>query len=306
VTSSNPIAPTTISTATGDSTSSTSTTPLPGTGKPSVVIGDKNFTEQFLLGELYYQALLAQGFDVSLTQNIGSTSVSMQAIGAHTLDLYPEYLNVILTQLAHQNRPFASIRGAYHAARKWAAAHGLSLLPPTPFSDTAGLGVLSSYAVENNLVTVYGLRRVGTTLTVGAPPEFQAGSGGLPALEQAYGFLPAKIQTVNVGDQYAALSAGDVQAAYVNTTDGQLTNPAYTVLADPHHALGYGNVVPVISRSVLAAEGPVFAHTIEKVDSMLTIPVIRRLNAKVDLGLLTPAAVARQFLEQRRVIPVGA
>jgi osmoprotectant transport system substrate-binding protein len=31
----------------------------PGTGKPPVVIGDKNFTEELILGQLYAQALRA-------------------------------------------------------------------------------------------------------------------------------------------------------------------------------------------------------------------------------------------------------
>ena len=39
----------------------TQTTPPPGAGKPTIYIGDKNYTEQFILGELYYEALLAQG-----------------------------------------------------------------------------------------------------------------------------------------------------------------------------------------------------------------------------------------------------
>jgi osmoprotectant transport system substrate-binding protein len=270
-----------------------------------VTIGDKNFTEQFLLGELYYLALSAQGYDVSLTQNIGETSVSMQAINAHTLDLYPEYLNVILTQLARQNRAFRHLWGAYETAQAWASAHGLTLLPPTRFSDTAGLGVTTAYALQHSLSTVYDLRRVAALMTVGAPLQFQSGPAGLPALEQAYGFLPARVQTVNVGDQYAALSAGDVQAAYVSTTDGQLSNPGYSVLRDPHHVLGYGNVVPVVSSAVLAAEGPVFAQTINKVDSLLTTAVIRQLNAQVDLDLKTPIAVARRFLEQHGLIPPG-
>jgi osmoprotectant transport system substrate-binding protein len=295
-------------TASTASTASTPTTtqPLPGTGKPPIVIGDKNFTEQFLLGELYYLALTAQGYDVSLTQNIGSTSVSLQAIAAHTLDMYPEYLNVILTGLAGEQGAFKHLRSAFGAAQSWSHAHGLTLLPATPFSDTAGLGVTTAYATHHRLAALGGLWRVESSLTVGAPPEFQSGPYGMPALEQAYGFFPAKVQTVNVGAQYAALSAGDVQAAYVNTTDGQLSGHAYTILRDPRRAFGYGNVVPVVSSAVLAAEGPVFARTIERVDRLLHTAVIRQLNAEVDLDLESPTLVAKRFLEQHGVIPPGS
>src|SRR5947209_7483741 len=67
-------------TAAAPSPSTTQTTTLPGTGKPQVTIGDKNFTEQFVLGELYYQALKAQGFPVLINQNIGPTEVTIQAL----------------------------------------------------------------------------------------------------------------------------------------------------------------------------------------------------------------------------------
>ena len=56
--------------------STQATTTSPGTGKPLVTIGDKNTTEQFVLGELYYQALEAKGFKVMLNRNIGPTAVS--------------------------------------------------------------------------------------------------------------------------------------------------------------------------------------------------------------------------------------
>ena len=42
-----------------------------------MTIGDKNFTEQFVLGELYTLALEAQGYTVALNQNIGPTSVTL-------------------------------------------------------------------------------------------------------------------------------------------------------------------------------------------------------------------------------------
>src|ERR1700736_5428613 len=70
--------------------SSTTTRVLPGTGKPGGRIGDKNFTEQFVLGSLYQQALKAQGFTVDLNRNIGPTEVTIQALQSGRLDMYPE------------------------------------------------------------------------------------------------------------------------------------------------------------------------------------------------------------------------
>src|SRR3954454_12372602 len=74
-------------------TAATNPSALPGTGKPSVTIGDKNFTEQFVLGELYYEALRNQGFAVQLNQNIGPLEVTLRELQTGQLAMYPEYLN---------------------------------------------------------------------------------------------------------------------------------------------------------------------------------------------------------------------
>ena len=103
-----------------------------------MTIGDKNYTEQFLLGQLYAQALEAQGFSVALNQNIGPTAVTLRALGTGALDMYPEYLDVFNSAVAGYHRTFRSQVGAYGAAQRYAGAHGLALLTATPFSDTAG------------------------------------------------------------------------------------------------------------------------------------------------------------------------
>ncbi len=100
-----------------------------------------------------------------------------------------------------------------------------------------------------------------------------------------------------VGAQYGALNTGAAQAAYVNSTDAQLASGDYRLLADHRRIFGWGNVVPVVSAKALAAQGPAFAETIERVDRMLTTPVMRQLNAAVDLAHQSPAAAAKQFLQ---------
>jgi osmoprotectant transport system substrate-binding protein len=140
------------------------------------------------------------------------------------------------------------------------------------------------------------LRKVAPTLTLGGPPQFQQGPNGLPQIEELYAFAPATFKPLDVGSQYQALDQGTVQAADVNTTDGELTSGNYRLLKDPRHALGWGNVVPVVSPRLLDIEGPVFAATIDKVSSLLTLGAMRRLNAAVAVSNQDPAAVARKFL----------
>jgi len=292
------------STGTSGATTGTSSGPaLPGTGKPQVTIGDKNYTEQFVLGELYRLALEAQGYSVQLNQNIGPTDVTLQALKSGTLAMYPEYLNAFNSSVAGYSRTFRSRDSAYAAAQRYAGAHGLHLLGPTPFSDTVAIGVTVGYAQANRLRSLSDLPQVSSALTIGGPPQFQQSTPGLPSIERAYGFTSAAFKTIAVGSQYAALDDGSVQAAYMGTTDGQLASGDYKLLDDPGNVFGWGNVVPVVSASAAAAEGPAFTATIERISALLTISVMRQLNQAVDVANQDPAVVAQQFLETHGVIP---
>jgi len=291
------------STTSSTTSSTASTAALPGAGKPQVTIGDKNYTEQFVLGELYLQALQAQGFSVQLNRNIGPTSVTLQALKTGALAMYPEYLNVFDSAVAAYPHGFHSQGAAYAAARRYATAHSLELLNATPFSDTVAIGVTVGYAQVNQLRSLRDLAGMGSPVTVGGPPQFQTGMPGLSTLEQVYGLHPAAFTTLALGAQYTALNDGSVQAAYIGTTDGQLASGDYEVLRDPENVFGWGNVIPVVSASVAAVEGPVFTATIDRVSALLSTAVMRRLNQAVDIAQQDPAAVATQFLETRGLIP---
>lgn len=294
-------------TATGPAASGpTATAQLPGTGRPPVAVGDTNtYPEQFVLGALYEQALQAEGFSVTLNRNIGPPEVRIKALESGSVAVYPEYIDAWNSTIAGFRYGFASARAAYGAGQRFAFHHALKLLRPTPFSDTAAIGVTVAYAVNHGLYAVRDLRKVAQTLTMGGPPQFQSNSPGLAQVEQTYRFVPAAFRTIPVGDQYKALDQNTVQAADVNTTDGQLASGDYIVLVDPAHVFGWGNVVPVTSQTALNAEGPAFIATINKVSALLTTRVMRQLNADVAVLGEDPAKVAAQFLEAHQMLSVS-
>jgi len=141
---------------------------------------------------------------------------------------------------------------------------------------------------------------------MGGPPQFEQSNPGLPSIEQVYGFAPAAYTPLDIGAQYQELDDGSIEAADVNTTDGQLASGDYTVLRDPRNVFGWGQAVPVVSTKVLDEMGPDFAATINKVNSLLTLANIRSLNALVDVANQSQASVARQFLETHGLILPGS
>lgn len=275
---------------------------LPGTNRPVVRLGDMNTPEQFIVGQLYQLALQHEGYTIQISRNIGAPSVRTAGLKQGTLDIYPEYLGAWNSRVAHLHRRFHTLRASYGAGAAYARRHGFTLLDPTPFSDTSCVAVLAQYAAENHVYTLPQLAH-GPPIIFGAPTEFQDIADGLPALERAYHLHPGYVQPIGVTVQYWWLNTGNVNAAYCTTTDPSLGGPRFVQLRDPKHVFGFGNIVPVTTPRVLRAEGPAFARTINRVDSLLTLQAIRGLNAEYEFGGHNATSIAYQFLEGNRVLP---
>ena len=268
----------------------------PGTGRPPVTLGTKDFPEEFILGQLYAQALRAKGFKVTLANNIGASEVVQRRLAAGEIDGYPEYTGTILSVLAHDpNRP-ASANDAYARAAAYARRHGTVLLAMAPATDTDVLITKPAYAAQHRLSSLADLAHLGRSVTLAGPPEFRTRFAGLIGLHHVYGVSAIGFAPVEIGSQYQALQDGRAQVAVAFTTDGQLSQGGYTLLDDPQNIFGFQNVTFVVRRDVLAREGPGFAQTINSVSAKLSTQALRVMNAAVVLDQQSPAAVARQFL----------
>jgi osmoprotectant transport system substrate-binding protein len=267
----------------------------PGVGKPAVTIGDKNFTEEYILGSLYAQALAAKGFKVSVKGNIGSSEITWKALTSGQIDGYPEYTGTLLSAIAGDMTPPHSATQTYALAQAYAMKHGFTLLNQTPFYDSDALAVTKAFAAKNHLTTIADLKKLGKALKLGGAPEFATRFSGLVGLKKEYGINPTFVPLA-IGITYNAIDDGQVGAFDAFTTDAQLTSGKYVLLSDPKKVFGFQNVAPVFKTSVLAAEGPAFAQTLNQVSALLTLPAIQKMNAAVALDQHAPATVAHEFL----------
>ena len=71
--------------STGGGSSSSPGSSNVGNGK-SITLGTKNFTEEFVIGALYQQALQAKGYKVVYKPNIGATEVVDKALTSGQID----------------------------------------------------------------------------------------------------------------------------------------------------------------------------------------------------------------------------
>jgi osmoprotectant transport system substrate-binding protein len=278
------------------SSGSSGSSSQPGKGK-SITIGTKDFTEEFVLGLLYAQALKAKGYSVNLKSNIGPTEITDKALTSGKIDAYPEYTGETVATVFGKQLTTPTAAQTIATAKALYAKRGQVTSSATPFEDVDAIGTLKSFAAKNHLIAVGDLKRL-SSFTLAARPEFKNRSQGLKGMQEVYGINNAKFKQLALGLQYRALDRGDVEAADVFTTDPQLASGKYAVLKDPKGVFGRQNVLFVINKKKYQElGGPQFMAIINKVNALLTEPAMRTMNAAVGLDKKDPATVAGQFLK---------
>ena len=271
-------------------------------GKPVVRLGTKNFTEEFVLGQLYAQALRAKGFRIELKNDVGSSEIVDRALTSGALDMYPEYTGVIVQEIAHERRRPRSAMETYARAKAFEAKRGFAVLDPTPGQDVLANAVRTEFAVRHGLRTTADLRAIGP-FTYGGPSENRTRFQGVVGMRQVYRLRNLRYVPLSIEERYQALDTGRVDMIGAFTTEPQLRDTRkIRVLSDPEGIFGYQNIVPVIRRQVLARQGPEFARTLNAIDAKLTSRELREMNAAVDLEKRSPADVAREFLQRNGLL----
>lgn len=281
---------------TSSSDAATTTARSPGAGKPTFVLGTKNFTEEFILGQLYAQALRAKGFSVTLENNVGPSEVMDRKLTSGAIDGYPEYTGTILSVFGHDPKRPVSATQAYQLAAAVERGHHATLLAMAGATDTDVVVAKPAYATEHHLLSLADLARLGSAATLAGPPEFRTRFNGMVGLKLLYGVTRLRFVPEQIGRQYTALASGRTQLAVAFTTDGNLTRGGFAMLSDPKNVFGFQNVTFVVRNDMLRREGPAFAQTINALSTRLSTEALRLMNAAVSLDQQSPVAVARQFL----------
>jgi glycine betaine/choline ABC-type transport system substrate-binding protein/ABC-type proline/glycine betaine transport system permease subunit len=269
--------------------------------KPTITIGSKNFTEQFILGEIYAQALKAAGYKVKKQLNLGSEQIALKALKAGRVDAYPEYTGTILTSFCKVKDKDVShdAAQAYTQAKDCMAKDGITAEEPTPFTDSNGFAVTQATAKKlGNITTLSDLKDKASTLTVSGPPECQQRTDCLLGLEQVYGLKFKKFLSIDLAKRHEVIKNGQTDVGEVFTTDGQIKADNLVLLKDDKQLFPPYNATLLAKTSVADAAGPDFAKTVNLVTAGLTLPVMQELNSRVDLDKEKPAAVATEYLKE--------
>lgn len=262
-----------------------------------VKIGSKNFTEQFIVAEIYAQALEKAGIEVQKRLNLGATQIAHTALTSGEIDLYPEYTGTALAAVV-KGELTSDPDQIYNEVKKhYEDQLQLTLLKPTAINNGYAIIMLPDRAAEFKLKTLTDLDPVSKDLTFGAEGTFGERKDGLPGLEKVYGIkFKEFVKFAKLGIRYSALTSKQIDVSFGFATDWQIEDNKLAVLEDDKGLFPPYYLVPVVRQDALKAN-PKIAEVLDKLAPLLTNEKMRAMNAAVERDRKEPAEVAAEFLK---------
>lgn len=271
-------------------------------GAARLTIASKNFTEQFILGELMAQLIeeeTALGVDRRFA--LGGTMIAHGALSRGEVDLYAEYTGTALTAILHEPVVSAPDRVLSIVRRSYRERYDLEWLEPFGFNNTYALAVRAADARERDWRTITDLVAEASGLAGGFPAEFMERPDGYPRLQRVYGLAFQEVVDLDPAIMYEAVATGEVDVISAFATDGRIEAYDLALLRDDRGAFPPYYAAPVVRMAALQAF-PELRGVLESLGGQIDDGTMRRLNFMVDEERRSPAEVARRFLSERGLI----
>jgi osmoprotectant transport system substrate-binding protein len=264
----------------------------------SIVVGSADFPESKIIAEIYAQALEANGFTIGRQFGIGSRETYVPAVKDHSIDLVPEYTGNLLQYF--DPKTTVTTPEAVELALVHVLPGDLSILTPSPASDTDTVAVTQATAQKWNLKTIGDLAAHSPEVKFGAPSEFLTRTEGLPGLKAKYGLdiRPENFVAISDGGGPAtvrALNDGTVTAADIFSTSPAIPENNLVVLEDPKHNFLAANVVPLVSSQKKSDQ---LKTVLDAVSAKLTTQDLIKLNEATSGNAgVDPDEAARKWVQ---------
>lgn len=302
-----------VASACGDGDNTSSDSDFDGV---SVVVGSKNFTEQYVLSEILLQALSARGADVTDNTDTGDTAGTRAALLSREIDVYWEYNSTgWVEHLGKTERPDSDGEALTEAvAEADRAANQIEWIGRSSFNDTYGFVSSPEIAAETLAtrfsVEAFDLEAMAEYLEdnedtiVCVEPEFPDRGDGLVLFETETDYtIPQDRLRVfdDAGDIYGAVADGSCDFGEVFTTDGRIDALGLSTVVDPGVFYVY-NVSLNIPTDLYESAPDAFDDLVDDILAPMSKTRITELNRRVSDGE-SVAEVAADYLDTFGINP---
>jgi osmoprotectant transport system substrate-binding protein len=268
-----------------------------------IIVGSKNFTEQLILGELFAQ-MLEHSCQTAVDRRfyLAGTYICQQAILAGRIDVYPEYTGTALAAVLKQRATGDAAQVFDEVKREYRQKFALDVLPPLGFNNSFAMVMRGDDAGRLGLTKLSQLAAEAPQLRLGVGYEFLERQDGYQGLVRAYDLkFKEAPRVMDLGLLYRALQNHSVDIVAGSNTDGLIAVLGLAVLDDDRHYFPPYDAVPVV-RPELLSRCPAAQDAFDHLAGRITADEMRRMNYAVDGEKRDAAIVAREFLQQKKLV----
>ena len=283
--------------------------------QPTIIVGSDGFYESVLAGEIYAQALEAQGFSVDRGGlAIGARPARIAAFDSGQINLMPEYVGFGLayfTGAQDADPAIAAIQPSGNTETDAASLQQVfdlrgvaaTVLGPSSGEDTNAAVVRPDTAAQYGLSKMSDLAAVQDELRFGLPPDCETNAPCKTALEETYGITwpPANLELLPPcgAEMAVALEGNAIDVAWLCSTQPVIAQNGWIVLADDKETQPRGNLVPVVRNDLLEGidgGAETFAAILDPVSAALTTDILTELGVRIAVDQEDVDVVAADFL----------
>jgi osmoprotectant transport system substrate-binding protein len=268
-----------------------------------IVVGSKNFTESFVLGELIAQQIEAHtNLKVERRFYLAGTYICQQAMLAGRIDIYPEYTGTALTAILKQSAGGDKAAVYQRVKTEYERRFGLTLGPALGFNDTFAMEIRGDDARRLNIKTLSEAAQFAPQWRAGFGYEFMERPDGYRGLVAAYGLrFKEQPRIMDLGLLARALKDRQIDLAGGNATDGLIPALDLVALEDDRHYFPPYEAVPVIREQTLR-EHPEIGGILAALAEKISDEEMQQINFAVDGQHRDTKDVVHEFLRKKKLI----
>lgn len=288
-----------VASACGGSTSGGGANASP---KPTVKIGSFNFAESIVLGEIYAQALEANGYTIERKFNLGNRAIVFPALEKGDLDIVPEYLATVLRFVDKDAKGSSDPKEAAKQLQDAVKAKSLTVL------DFAQAVDENAFVVTKATADKYKLKKTSDVaanaqgqLVLGGPPECPTRPFCKLGLEGTYGIKLKDFKPLDAGGPLtvAALDGNQVDLALLFSSDAVISVKGFVVLEDDKHLQLADNVAPLVRNAVVSDD---LKKVLNAVSAKLTTDELIAINRANGVDKKDASVVAKDWLKKQGIV----
>jgi osmoprotectant transport system permease protein len=262
-----------------------------GGNDQTVVIGAKNFSEQYILARLIGDRLTRAGYTVEYRDGLGS-AVAFGAVASGEIDAYVDYAGTIWA--GEMKRTDVPPRAEQvRAIADWAGrTRGVGLVGALGFENAYAFAMRSDDARKRGIASLADLAAASPQLKLGADLEF-LDRAEWAAIRRAYPMRFASATPYSPTFMYRALESGRADVISAFSSDGRIAADRLVTLTDPKRAIpGYDAILLVAPARRQNAR---FLAALRPLIGAIPVAAMREANYMVDRdrNKATPEAAAR-------------